>query len=172
MRHLIITLAAVVTSCQSFVFAETLTIFNTANHAVVIGVYEHTKDGIHERLVPAKPMTEILNVPISCDGNECFAVAYGVAIEDNKITRAAPATIHGMRKLVPANDRKSTAATEEIVLQYRASDLNPERDPYGSNLYSARGDGESIKKEIMHAFGDEIVKVDYSRTQRNGSTTP
>lgn len=143
--------------------ADTLTIFNTSDHAVVIGVYEHTENGIKETLIPVNSMTEMRKIPILYNGSDHFAVAYRAETVDGKIARVAPTIIHGMRKIYHATDREQSD-NQETVLQYRAGRLFPERDSFGTNLYTARGDGESIKKEVNHAHGKRINKIDYQAT--------
>lgn len=141
--------------------ADTVTIINTSDHPVVIGVYESTSKGIRETLIPVNKMTEVANVPISYDGNECFAVAYRAESSDGRITRATPTVIHGMQKLSRSHDRKSPK-TEETVLQYRAGSDWPERDYFRSNLYTARGEGAFIKEQVERTYGDKIVKTEYA----------
>ena len=134
--------------------ADTVTIINTSDHPVMIGIYETTSQGIRETLIPVNTMTEVHNVPISYNGNECFAVAYRAESSNGTITRATPTVIHGMKKL----SRKR----EETVLEYRAGPHFPERDVFGSNLYTARGDGAEIKKQVERSHGDKITNTEYS----------
>lgn len=136
--------------------ADTVTIINTSDHPVVLGIYETTSQGIKETLIPVNKMTEVRSVPISYEGNECFAVAFRAESSNGTITRATPTVIHGMKKL------SRSPQTEETVLQYRAGKYFPEQDPYGSNLYTARGDGAHIKEQVERSYGDKIAKTEYA----------
>lgn len=49
-------------------------------------------------------MTEIRNVPIAVEDNDCFAIAYKASGEGD-IKRATPAVIQGMAKIVSAGHR-------------------------------------------------------------------
>lgn len=162
-------LAFSVATANSCAFAETLVIINTASHDVVIGIYEPTNDGVSERLVSVKSMTEIRNVPIAVEDNDCFAIAYKASGEGD-IKRAAPAVIQGMAKIVSAGHRDRKVSKAEIVLQYRASGLNPESDSQKSNLYTPYVSNfrESIEREL----GDRLVKIDYMQIERSGRTKP
>lgn len=162
MRVATLALAAGLTLIQNNVWGETLTIFSSARHPVVIGIYEHSPSGIREKLIPVKSMSETRNIPIEINGHDWFAVAYLAKVHNNDFSRSMPITICGMRKLPIPNRDKEPDRNGEIVLQYRASHLFPERDSHGTNLYTARGNGEEIRKSIAHTYGDKIERIDFA----------
>ena len=164
-------LAAWITLIMNTAWGETLTIFNTAQHPVVIGVYEHSPSGIRERLIPVKSMSETRNIPIEINGNECFAVAYLAEVHNDDFSRSTPITICGMRKLPILDRKKKPDRDSEIILQYRARGLFPEQDSFGTNLYTGRGRGEEIKKSIAHSYGGKIERIDFATLKKPDDRT-
>lgn len=92
-----------------------LTIWNTQNHDVVVGVYTPLNGGIEETLVAVPAYTAIEEVPIPLIANDQFAVAYKAKVVGGQLLRVKPLAIVGLGPLHVVNRDKNPYA----ILRYR-----------------------------------------------------
>lgn len=125
-----------------------LTLLNTQDHDVVVGVYTPLDGGIDESLIVLPASTAIEEIPIPIVDNDQFAIVYRAQAIDGRILRTKPIRIIGTGRICIVNREHSPFA----IIQYRGDEKRPEGS-WSSEIVSPENerDAELIKKEVAHA---------------------
>ena len=145
------------------------TILNTADHPIVIGLYQPTEDGISEQLVEVAPKTQIMNVPVQLVADAQFVIAYEASLRDNPILRSKPVAIVG-HTLLKYMKKKSESEMPDVMIQYRGGSSIAQRsrpDPFNTALYvpGTESEAKRILREANHTsqlIETPLAQQDYS----------
>jgi len=125
-----------------------LTLLNTQDHDVVVGVYTPQNGGIEESLIPLPASTSIEKIPIPIVDDDQFAIVYSAQTIDGRILRTKPIRIIGTGRICIVNRENGPYA----IIQYRGDERRPEGS-WSREIVSPKNerDAELMKKEIAHA---------------------